>query len=305
MADGVPAEWLDNDVGLELADHLTAQARKRYRIGEDEARSIVLGVLAGEQALKAAIGNGQSAQQIERTRLFKDLASATRKKIYYSLRRYDRASDTGALAALSSLPPGEAPSQELLTELARGHVSTLERLPGLAAFHEALFGLIGTPSSVLDVGCGVYPLLFPFDGAGATVTTYVAADKDPDAISVLESYARARGDGRPSAVRFDLNEGWPALCQQTGHTRFEVAFGFKLVAVLRRQDRTAWQMLASVPADLIVLSGSTMSMTKNQSIERRERAALLSFAEAAGLTVRADATCDGEYLVAAAGPASH
>jgi hypothetical protein len=302
MTDRPSAAWLDTDAGRQLAEQLVAQACRRYRIGEDQARSVVLDVLADEPALGAAIAEGRSAQQIQRTRLFKDLASASRRKIYYLLRRYDRAGDQtaqAALAALRAARPGEVPGPEVLAALARGHVSTQERLAGLAEFHEALFKHIGTPSSILDVGSGIYPALFPFDAEGASVTAYTAADKDPEAIDILSSYARARGDGRLIVTPFDINEGWPALASRSGRSHFDVAFGFKLVPVLQRQDRDAYRALMTVPADLVVLTGATTSMTKNQSIERRERAILLSFAEAAGLMVRAQGAHGGEYLVVA------
>jgi 16S rRNA (guanine(1405)-N(7))-methyltransferase len=195
--------------------------------------------------------------------------------------------------------PGEVPGQDLLAGLATGHISTAERLPFLTEFHEALFAGIGTPATVLDLGCGVYPVLFPFDAEGASVSAYVAADKDPGSIRALDSYARVRGDGRLTAVAFDISDGWAVLRDRTGQSRFDVAFLFKLVPVLRRQASAAYQLLTTISADLVVLTGSTRSMTKNQSIERRERAALLAFAEAAGLRVRAEAACGGECVVVA------
>lgn len=293
--------WLGGPVGQQLTARLVAQACRQYQIAEPDAQAIVLDVLGRERRLAAVIAGGSSLQQIERTRLFKDLATASRKRIYYHLRRYDRQNPAAAaaLAALEAMTPGEMPGQDLLAALATGHVSTAERLPFLNSFHQTLFAAIGTPATVLDMGCGVYPVLFPFDGPGASVTAYVAADKDPESVRTLASYARVRGDGRLAAVAFDISDGWGALRDRTGRTRFDVAFMFKLVPVLRRQASAAYQLLTTVSADLVVLTGSTRSMTKNQSIERRERAALLAFAEAAGLRVRAEASCGGECLVIA------
>ena len=312
MADQVHAPWLSTDVAQQLTADLVAHARQQYRIGEDEAQAIVLEVLAGQQAVRAAVSSGQTAQQIERTRVFKDLATATRKRIYYHLRRYDRANAdaAAALARLEAMPPGEMPGDDLLATLATGHVSTTERLPRLAEFHECLFEAIGAPASVLDVGCGLYPLLFPFDAEGASVETYVAADKDPEAVRILERYAQVRADGRLVVVPFDISDGWQALRDRAGRAHFDVAFLFKLVPVLRRQDAGAYQALTAVPADLAVLTGATTSMTKNRSIARRERASIMAFAEAAGLTVNSQAICGDEFLAVAsrggaAAPAGH
>ena len=300
-AEQAPRAWLTDEVGRQLAADLVAQACQRYRLSEDEAQPIVLDVLAKSTALREAVLAGHDAQQIQRTRAFRELSSATRKQIYYHLRRYDRASLSAdeALAQLDAMEPGTRPGHRLLAQLTSGHVSTLERLPDLEAFHEALFAHCGLAASVLDVGCGVYPVLFPFDGAGAAVGRYVAADKDPASVRILEGYARVRGDGRLRPVCFDINDGWPAFSGRTGIARFDLAFLFKLVSMLRRQDRRAYEILMRVPADRVVLSGATKSMTKNRSIERRERATLLDFAKAAGLSVVAESQIADEYLIAA------
>ncbi len=295
------AAWLDTDVARQLAADLVAQARRQYRIGEADALAVARELLRGQRAIAAAVTDGHGARQIERTRQFKDLASATRKKIYYQLRRYDREDDfaQAALGSLNAMPPGEHPGADVIFALAAGHVSTAERLPTFADFHAALFASIGRPESILDVGCGVYPLLFPFDQRGASVASYVAADRDPRSLAILESYARARGDGRLLVAEFDINDGWRALIDRAGRPHFDVAFLFKLVPVVRRQDRGAYRALAQVPADLLVLTGATSAMTRNRSIERRERNVLLSFAHDAGLTVLAQSAAGEEYMVVA------
>lgn len=293
--------WLSTDAGRQLTADLTGQVCKNYRISQDDALPIVVAALANSHALRAAVLAGHDAGQIERTRHFKYLSAATRKKVYYHLRRYERpstAADT-ALARLDAMTPGTVPGQALLAELTRGHVSTVERLPGLTAFNQALLAHAGGARSVLDVGCGVYPVLFPFDGAGAAITRYVAADKDQACLRILESYARVRGDGRLIPTRFDVNDGWQALGQRADTSRFDLAFLLKLVPVLQRSDRAAYDKLMGVPADIIVLSGAARSMTKNRSIERRERAALLSFANAARLSVIEETAVADEYLVVA------
>src|SRR5882762_2624051 len=94
--------WLGDPVGQQLAARLVTRACRQYQIAEPDAQAIVLDVLSRERRLAAAIADGSSVQQIERTRLFRDLASASRKKIYYHLRRYDR-QNPAAAAALAAL----------------------------------------------------------------------------------------------------------------------------------------------------------------------------------------------------------
>jgi hypothetical protein len=103
-----PATWLDTDVASQLAADLASHACRQYRIAAADALVVARAMLGRQDAIGAAVTGGQSVNQIERTRQFKDLGSAVRKKIYYELRRYGRA-DAGVRAALdrlAAMPPG-------------------------------------------------------------------------------------------------------------------------------------------------------------------------------------------------------
>lgn len=291
--------WVDGAVGRELTADLVVRVRKQYQVSEDMAESIVLDLLRVERSLGAAVQGGQTLKQLQRMKAFKDLVSKARKNAYYALRKYDRTTPeaTNALAELDALNPGEPIRDGILTALAKGHVSTAERLDGLDGFHAELFARIGEPETIVDVGCGIYPVLFPF--AKKQVQTYVALDKDPQSVDILERYARARGDERLVPMRFNLADGWAPVVERTGVARFDVALVFKVVPVVKRRDRLALDVLVATPADLLVLTGSAKSMTKHADISRRERATLLSFAEEAGLDVVDDFLTDDETVVIA------
>ncbi|HUR53494.1 MAG TPA: hypothetical protein VMZ71_05165 [Gemmataceae bacterium] len=279
-------DWLERDAVRAAVGVIVAQATRQYRLDAAAAAALIRDVLARDAEFRRAAEAAESGEKLIRTRAFKDAAAAAKKHVYYSLRRYRPPASEGdaaaALEQLRTLPSGGAADARdvLARTVAVGHRSTAERLHSLDEFYAALFAAVGTPRSILDIGCGVQPLLFPFDEAGRRVERYLALDKDPQAVEAVEAYARARGDGRLSAVRSDLSGGWPAGCGE-----FDLALMLKLIGVVERQDRELLDVLAHAPARRWVVSGSKVALAKQQDIERRERATLRRFVELAGRRV--------------------
>ena len=288
------AGWLDGDAVRPLVAEVVAAVLRQYRADPAAAAAWVAEVLARDAALRAAAGQAATADQLRRTRAFRDAADAAKKHVYYALRRYRPAGgDDDALDRLRRCAPGP----DLVAAaraVAAGHRSTAERLPCLDEFYARLFELVGTPATVLDVGCGVQPLLFPFDAAGGCVRRYVALDKDAAAVDAVAAYAQARGDGRVVAVRSDLGRGWADL-PADAPPAFDVALLLKLVPVVERRERELVEVLAETPAARWVVTGSRVALAKQRSIERRERAALAGFVARAGRRVVAEFIAGEEF----------
>jgi hypothetical protein len=198
---------------------------------------------------------------------------------------------------MDALGPQAAAAQRDAAALAlvAAHKSTAERLPALDEFHRQLFAHVACPATVLDVGCGLYPLVFPFDGAASGVTRYVAVDRDPKAAAAVAAYARARGDGRVVAERWELQTGWDEVLGRSGLDGFDLALVLKMVPVIARQQRSLLTVLARTPATRWIVSGSRVSMTRRRSIERRERAVLHKFVASAGRRVEAEFVAGEEF----------
>jgi Ribosomal RNA methyltransferase (FmrO) len=297
--------WLEAPALAPLVRELTSSVAARYRVDADEAARLVAEALAGRQDLERLAGRGLDTGQLRRTREYRAAATAARRHVYYRLRRYHRDWGGQAPAELdrwAGLAPAER--EQLLRRLAAGHVSSLERLGSLDELHRRLFSLGPSPRSVLDVGCGRYPLLFPFDADGRGVERYAAMDKDPACVELVDRYARARGDGRLVAVRADVADGWAAVCAAAGVDRFDLALLLQAVPVLRRLRPRTLAVLGQVPAELVVLTGAVRSMTRRERIDRRERRALLGFAADAGWRVLGEfRTADEVGVLAAPGAA--
>ena len=291
--------WLDKPPIEALVDDLVEAALRQYRIDRPAAERLVRKVLAADQGLGRAAGAETSPEKLKRTRAFKRAAAEAKRRVYYHLRTYeiDRSELESLLARLHG-PGPEADAQRrdaLLLEIARCHRSSTERLPSLDRFHQWLFSSVGTVRHVVDVGCGLYPLVFPFDEQGRGVAQYVAADRHPAVVSAVEAYAAARGDGRLVARQWDVRSGWEDLLHRAATTEPDLALMLKLVPVLHRQARELLDVLRRTPARIWIASGSRISMTKRRSIERRERAVLHKFAASAGRRVEAELVTEGEF----------
>ena len=297
--------WLEAPALAPLVRELSSQVAASYRVEPETADRLVAEALAGRRDLERLLGRGLDTDQLRRTREYRAAAAAARRHVYYRLRRYDREWGQAPPADLDRWP-GLAPAerQRLLRRVAAGHVSCLERLGSLDELHRRLFSAHPGPRSVLDVGCGRYPLVFPLDGAGRCVQRYAAVDKDPGCIELVGRYARARGDGRLVAVRADVANGWSAVTGAAGVDRFDLALLLQAVPVIRRLRPRTLAVLAEVPAELVVLTGAVRSMTRRERIDRRERGTLLRFADAAGWPVLAEfRTADEVGFLAATGAA--
>jgi Ribosomal RNA methyltransferase (FmrO) len=297
--------WLESPELAPLVRELTRSVAARYRVDPEEAAGLVAEALAGRRDLERLARRGLDTARLGRTGEWKAAATVARRRVYHRLRRYDR--DPPGQAPLAELDrwPGLAPAEreEVLRRVAAGHVSCLERLGSLDDLNRRLLSLRPSPRSVLDVGCGRYPLLFPFDAAGRGVERYAAMDKDGACVELVDRYARARGDGRLMAVRADVADGWSAVRVAAGLDRFDLALLLQAVPVLRRLRPRCLAVLAEVPAELVVLTGAVRSMTRRERIDRRERGTLLGFAGDAGWRVLGEFRTADEVGVVAAPPA--
>ncbi len=277
-----------NQLALELAEAVT----KRYRIDVAAARDLVMEAWATDQALwQQAVGEDDPAR-LARTRVYKQAADRAKTKIYYHLRRYRQdepqlADGASSLRTLAEAGAGTDDPRALAARdaIVASHVSTRERLDDLPAFWSASFGLVPEPTSILDLGCGVQPLLYPFAGAGRSTTRYLALDRDAVAIELVAAWAQLVGDSRLEARRWSLAEGFAEVVGPEPDGRFALALALKLIPVLWRQEREQLSILAQVPARRLLVTGAREAMVKRRSIAQRERRVLEKFAEQQGFVV--------------------
>ncbi|MHC4250548.1 MAG: class I SAM-dependent methyltransferase [Planctomycetota bacterium] len=290
MAD---ADWLTSDHMRALIERIAAKATRDYRVSSEEAERVVRETVAGSADCRVAASKEADPGRLARVRAFKDAASRARERIYYSLRRYRRdGDDTRADVALLEGLPEDAPRSEregVARRVMLGHASTRERLENARDFYGQVFRLAGEPRTVIDVGCGVQPLGFPFESEGASVELYLAADRDAQAVRAVDAHARAFAPGRVRALRWDIADGWAPVMETAeggaGVKEFDLALLLKLVPVVKRQEPHLVDILARAPARRMLVTGSAESMTKRRSVRRRERGVLRRFIAGAGFEI--------------------
>lgn len=294
------SDWLQGETGRALVDDAVARILKQYRIEEEAARELVEGCFEREKRLREWIEEGKSAAQIQRTRVYDEAAVAAKRTAYQELRRYSADQERQAELIAELERAGDEPTvQRAVGELVRTHASTRERLAAKDAFYAKLRELVGSPRTILDVGCGLHPLMYPLGAEGPE--TYVGVDKDAASIAAVEAYRRSVKGCRMLGMRWDIREGWGPVLTTAGVSEFDVAYLFKVVPVVQRQEAELIEVLAKTPAKRWVLTGSAVALAKKQDIARREKGALLRFCKEAGVEVREEFVVGEEIGVVVGG----
>lgn len=172
----------------------------------------------------------------------------------------------------------------------RSHASVRERLPFLATFYSGIWAITGTPSSVLDLGCGLNPLALPHMGL-APDARYVAIDVDERLLGVVRSFLEQ--SRQPHAVRsVDLVRDVP-------QDEVDTALMLKLVTTLDHQDPdAATRLLRGIRASHAVVSFTTRSLGgRGKGMERTNRARMDRLvADARRVSAVAEASVPGELV---------
>lgn len=289
-------EWLCDPRFAPLFDELVAAVVKQYRADVPAARRLLAEALANARLAKL-VGESASPDDIRRTRVYKDAAAAAKRHVYHALRRYRPSEETDQDALIARLRNGGtslAPTElaEIVDQLVNAHASTRERRSDAAAFYKFLANALDTATSVLDIGCGVQPLRFPFASL-PSLRRYVAADSNGPSIDAVQAFAAATNNRALLAIRDDLCNGWQPIisCLESEEDEtcpFDAALMLKLIPVIARQSRALLSTLAETPARRWIVTGSTTSLAKRTSIIRREQGVLRRFIADAGRQIRAE-----------------
>lgn len=169
---------LETDLAMELISIIVDKALKKYKIDHDGAARIVIEIMEEHPKFLQLLEAGPPLKKVLKSRIYDDVATDARRKIYYELRQYGQNLETreSLIDALKQVPPQtpETGYRDILTQLCLSHISTKERFPVRDDFYRELFNYIGQPASIVDVGCGMHPLLFPFKKEGKNVVHYTA-----------------------------------------------------------------------------------------------------------------------------------
>ena len=254
-----------------------------YKIDPAAAAEQIRPLVDADAELRRLLGEKGGADAVRRMRPFKDLEKRARRHVYHHLRRYKRTDDlAAAVDRLEQLAPHQAPdvAAAAIETICQCHVSTAERLP--SSFQAALLRHVGDARSVLDVGAGVLPLIFPFDRCPA-LESYVAVEKDPLAVRAVQAFAGWAVLARLVALDWTIADGWDPV--RRGRAEFDIGLLLKIVPVVGRQEPHLLAVLAATPARKLIITGCKEALAKRTPILHREQKTIRTFVQSAGLAV--------------------
>lgn len=274
------------DLERALIDSMADEIDNSFKISRNTIEKFLMQeiYLPKNQLLRKKIEKIDELKEVLRLSEYKQFRKKVRSEVYKKLRQY-KTSDS----AIKNLMDAYAESKEeqaeiLLQKILESHVSTRERLENKELFRKHVCDAIPAGSTVIDIGCGFNPLLYPV-GFYNKLSCFIAVDKDQTAINLVQLYADKNNITNLKAHLWDVSEGVNRLEQLTGVQCYSFALLFKLIPVLNRTEQTYGKpkedallsVLGNFPANQMIATVSRESMTKYESIEKREVGILKNF----------------------------
>ena len=235
-----------------------------------------------------------AGEELPRARNVDDAVKRVKRRLHQAVGAYRGAADVDRvmepIRAAWNGDLGDEPFRAACrTALAR-HASTAERLPHLDRFFAPIWDVTGVPATVLDLGCGLGPLMLPWMGLPADAT-YRACDVDRRSLEVVDGFLSLVGQQASVAARDVVAAGPPP-------GRVNVAMLLKLVPLLDRQDPSAAQRcLAELDAAHAVVSYPARSLGGRQrGMEATYRRRLEELVARLGITEVREASVPNELV---------
>ena len=197
-----------------------------------------------------------AARELARRAGVKEAVKATKRRLHqvYAAFEQDWDSEAAYKDLAAAWARGEDERRAACRAVLARHSSTRERLPILERFYAALWRAAGRPPSrVLDLGCGLNPLAWPWMDL-APSTEYVALDIDCRRVGFVNRFLALAGLA-PLARCQDVLARPPA-------DRADVALLLKMSPSLERQEEGATlRLVQELQAPCVVVSFAVTSLT--------------------------------------------
>lgn len=281
----------------EIVNYLVKDVTSKYKMESEQIREYINQYVIEERDLLSVIDDLETLDKIKKTKVFKEFKKKVNKNVYYQLKTYNRGAESDKISLESKLSEtySEERFKELVGEVIKTHVSSAERSSSWEDYFSCISKYLKSSENVLDIGCGITPIMImkyldeDFNGK------YIAVDKDKKSIETLNKIISWRSEDKVNAYVWNLNDGWSKLYQKTGIEEYDFAMMLKFIPVVLRQERNLGDVLNIVPAKRILVSGSKESMTKKVSIEKRERSVLMRYINSQGYRVIDELEWESEF----------
>jgi len=261
---------------LEIFEEDVQKILKNYKVDRKDLMLIVQNHLEKDAQLTKLLNEKTNSKDIFRSAVYKNFIKTLKKDIYYSLRKYYQTT----------------PVDNTAKDLAKTHVSTKERLPYLDSFNMQLKEWAQDIDTIVDLGGGVYPLIFPFTNL-PNIKKYIWIDKDKTAAQAVIDFAKTLTNVELTVHEHPIATYPPEYYEyDPQHT---LVLMFKLIPVIWRQEESLIEYLVKFPAKKILITASKEAMTKKQNIERREDVTLNKFIARTNKTVMGKLDIENEF----------
>lgn len=284
----------------ELIIRETTNICKRYKISAGIAKKTLLRNFELYPKLINKIDERYNAEEITRLKEYKNLIKKTKEQIYYMLRQFKINQNIlreliNELEEKIQASKDESEIKSTILRMLQLHVSTKERLPYYSEFYKIFFESLEDPSYILDIGCGLHPLVYPFKSV-QNLKTYVAIDKDALVVDALRVFSRYTKGNKLVPLRLDITSSdWLNKISFTFNGEYDVILMLKLIPVLYRQNRRSIENLFHIPSKYILITASLESMTKYENIYAREDAILKQYIQKSNRKIKSKFMIENEF----------
>lgn len=155
----------------------------------------------------------------------------------------------------------------IIKKILQAHQSTKERLPYYPQVYKRIFSVTGRPERILDLGCGLNPVAYPYLGCRPF---YIASDLSEKDCALLNEFFIVM---KIKAIAFPYNLLHFKKTSYLEHLNADVCFLFKVIDPVESQSRDFTEYLVkNLPCKHLVVSFSTKSIGGRKSIRPEKRA---------------------------------
>ena len=291
---------------IDLLEEIASEVSKTYKMDIESIMKILAKELKSPRWMnfRFRIASCSTRKDIQRLKDYKLFVKNARKSIYNILRQYKSSEDKLNDSKVRLIECHEDELETCVTDMLIKHISTKERLASRDEFIIQLGGLVYDGDVLIDIGCGINPLLLPVDFY-RRLSRYIAVDKDSESVEIVRIFSKRYGIENLFAYTWDIGDGIDELNALTGCDSYDIALLLKVIPVVNRADqkfntgKECIPVLGNFPAKRVLATVSKESMTKHKSIEKRETGVLKHFVDDYHYNIESEFSCGcelGYYL---------
>lgn len=248
-------------------DELVAKIKEKKELenlDDEYVREHILAVMT--KSVQKKLLDVRDVEQFTRSKEYAALKSGVRKQLRETYGVFAHEHDTRAQLIERLVNDDQ---EMVLRQLLSTHQSSQERLPYYTKFYAELFALTGQESPILDIGCGLNPISYPFLGYEPRYVCCDVSTADIDFLNSFFSYMQINAQAyRADAINHE------AILAIIEKEQPKIILMLKLADTLENLERhTSKKLIAKIAprVEWVVVSFATQSLGGNKRIADERR----------------------------------